>query len=636
MKNIHLLLVLFLIPVLSHAQDESPNPTDVIIKHGIDESEVMEIASWLTDVYGPRLTGSPMLDKATEWATGQLEEWGMSNVHLHEWGPFGRGWELEHFEMHAEGPSYWPIIAYPKAWSPSVKGKGSVIYLEIYEEEDIEKYRGQLEGKFVLIDTIRNVSPPFEAKGKRHDVESLFNMATAGQPTPRPRRRNRVGGFNMNKAIWTMLEEEKPIAVLDRSYKGDLGTVFVSGARTAEGRARDSAKVVVPQATLSVEHFNRIHRMMLKGQDVQLSMDLKARYTNEEDGMEHNIIAEIPGTDLKDEVVMFGAHIDSWHTGTGATDNGAGSSVMMEVARILLKTIEETGIQPRRTLRLALWTGEEQGLYGSRNYVGDFFADFGDSGYTPQEMKPENENVSAYYNLDNGTGKIRGVYLQGNDGVRSIFREWLEPFEDMGAQTLTLSNTGGTDHLPFDGVGIPGFQFIQDPMAYFSRTHHSNMDNWDHLVEEDLSQAATIIASFVWNTSQRDDKLPRKKSQDEEMEEKRAKKKASKAFRIVEPAGSWSYEVEIPGMQVTGDMVIVKNGDKYDITMTSDYAPDEKEVIEGVETKDNAMMYNYQSDAQGMLIEIKMNLDFSENSMEGMMTAGTFGTFPVKGTRKEM
>lgn len=520
MKRILFLFLFTVVAVIANAQEttEEIDVTSVIKKHGIDSSEVMEIASWLTDVYGPRLTGSPMLDKATEWASKQLQEWGMSNVHRHEWGPFGRGWELDHFEMHAVSPSYWPVIAYPKAWSPSVEGTGDVVYLAIRDSVDVEKYRGTLKGKLVLMDTIRDVDPPFEAMGRRHDTESLFNMATAGVPTPRPRRRNRVrGGFNLNRAIWEMLEAEEVLAVLDRSYKGDLGTVFVSGARTSDGSARDEDQTVVPQFTLSVEHYNRLMRMLQKGQSVKLNVEHKAHYTNK-DGMEHNLIAEIPGTDLKDEVVIFGAHLDSWHTGTGATDNGAGSSVMMEVARILLKTIEETGIQPRRTLRLALWTGEEQGLYGSRNYVGDKYAELGEGGWTPQEIYPEAEKVSAYYNLDNGTGKIRGVYLQGNAEVGPIFREWLKPFEDMDARTVTLNNTGGTDHLPFDGVGIPAFQFIQDPMAYFSRTHHSNMDNWDHLSGEDLSQAATIIASFVWNTAQRDARLPRKASADEGVE----------------------------------------------------------------------------------------------------------------------
>ncbi|MEL7161654.1 MAG: M20/M25/M40 family metallo-hydrolase, partial [Bacteroidota bacterium] len=303
--------------------------------------------------------------------------------------------------------------------------------------------------------------------------------------------------------------DEGAIAVLDRSYKGDLGTVFVSGARTGEGRSRDKDQTVLPQFTVAVEHYNRILRNLQRGVDVKLSVELEARYTNP-DEMEHNIIAEIPGTDLKDEVVMFGAHFDSWHTGTGATDNGAGSTVMMEAARILLETIKESGIKPRRTLRLALWTGEEQGLLGSRGYAKEHFAEFPPNSYTPQSFKPEQEKISAYYNLDNGTGKVRGVYLQGNEAVAPIFRAWLQPFADLDATTITLSNTGGTDHLTFDAVGIPGFQFIQEPMAYFSRTHHSNMDNLDHLSGEDLSQAATIIASFVMHSAMRDEMLPRK------------------------------------------------------------------------------------------------------------------------------
>ncbi len=617
------------------AQDD--DITDIIKKHGLEESQVMETASWITDVYGPRLTGSPMLDKATDWAKGQLEEWGMSNVHLDEWGPFGRGWQLDHFEMHAESPSYWQVIAYPKAWSPSVKGAGEVVYLDIRDSMDIDKYKGKLSGKFVLMDTIRNVKEPFEAHAKRHDAEGLFQMATAGKPTPRPRRRNRIGGgFNLNKAIWKLLEKEKPLAVLDRSYKGDLGTVFVSGARTGgNGRARDNDKQVVPQATLSVEHYNRILRLIDKGIAVKLNIDMKAQYTNP-DGMEHNIIAEIPGTDLKDEVVIFGAHFDSWHTGTGATDNGAGSSVMMEVARILLETIKESGVQPRRTLRLALWTGEEQGLYGSRAYVDEFYADFGESSFTPQSLKPANEKVSAYYNLDNGTGKIRGVYLQGNAAVGPIFREWLEPFEDLEARTITLNNTGGTDHLPFDAVGIPGFQFIQDPMAYFSRTHHSNMDNWDHLEADDLMQASTIIASFVWNTSQRDEQLPRKPSEEEKQEEKREKKKKKQggAMKVHDLSGDWEYTIDVPGMSYGGDMDIAKNGELYDITIKSDGS--EPTVIKGVESKDNNLKFSFNTSAQGMDIKLKMNLDFTEKELEGTVAAGTFGSFPVDGKRKKM
>lgn len=639
MKKLTLLLFLSFIIGQTQAQESSDEEAveviDVIKKHGLDEGQAGEIASWITDVYGPRLTGSPMLDKATEWAQSELKKWGMSNVHLDEWDDFGRGWEMNFFEMHAETPNYWPVLAYPKAWSPSVKGTGEVIYLNIQDEADIAKYKGKLAGKFVLMDTIRAVKEPFEAMSKRHDTEALFDMATAGSPTPRPRRSNRIGRFNLNKAIWTMLEEENPIAVLDRSYKGDLGTVFVSGARSAErGSVRKEGAKVVPQATLAVEHYNRIFRMMNKGLAVKLSMNLEAKYTNP-DGKEHNIIAEIPGTDLKDEIVIFGAHFDSWHTGTGATDNGAGSAVMMEAARILLETIKETGIQPRRTLRLALWTGEEQGLYGSRKYVEEFYADFGESGFTPQTLKPAHEKVSAYYNLDNGTGQIRGVYMQGNEAVRPIFREWLEPFEDLDAKTLTLSNTGGTDHLPFDAVGIPAFQFIQDPMAYFSRTHHSNMDNFDHLSVEDLEQSATLVASFVWNTAQRDEKLPRKPKEEEVREEKRKKKKMDKDFKILDLAGDWKYNINVSGMAMGGDMVLTKNGDKYDVKITSSQAPDEPVEVKGVENKDNNLKFSYSMDAQGMKIKVKMDLDFTAKKMDGTVAAGAFGSFPVTGKRKK-
>ncbi len=513
MKKLILLFAVLmpLMPLLAQQEsDASTDVIDVIRKHGLEQSQVMDIASWLTDVYGPRLTGSPMLDKATDWAVQTLTSWGMKNVHLDEWGPFGRGWELQHFEMHCEAPVYFPIIAYPQAWSPSTDGtvRGEVIYLDAASEEELEAYRGKLTGKFVFIDTLRVLEEWFDPLAKRFTAEELLKKANAGPPTPRPFRRMPRSGRSFYRTLRDFLYQEKPLAVVDRSYKGDYGTVFVSGASAREGSARDEGAEVLPQITMSVEHYNRIFRLLQKGIPVTLSMEIQARYTNP-DGMEHNIIAEIPGTDLADEVVMFGAHFDSWHAGTGATDNAAGSAVMMEVARILLKTIEETGQQPRRTLRLALWTGEEQGLYGSRAYVKKYLAETDDLGNL-QNVKPDQEKISAYYNLDNGTGKIRGVYLQGNDQVRLIFREWLDRFEDLDASTLTLENTGGTDHLPFHAVGIPAFQFIQDGIAYWSRTHHSNMDVYDHLVADDLKQAATIIAAFVWNTAQRDEKLPRR------------------------------------------------------------------------------------------------------------------------------
>ena len=510
MKRLALFLLTLTISFISYAQSDETNAiVDIIKKHGLEQSKVMETASWMTDVYGQRLTASTGLEKANEWAKSELEKIGMSNVQLQEWGPFGRGWDMTHFEIHAESPTYWPIIAYPKAWSSSTKGSGDVVYLDVTNLNDLVTYKGKLSGKFVLLDSIRPVEEGFDPIAKRHDTESLLKLANANLPVPRERRGGNSTAAELRKATWELLEAEKPIAVIDRSYKGDLGTVFVSGARTAEGSARDNDKYVVPQITMAIEHYNRIFRMLDKGVPVTLSIDSQSEYTNP-DGMEHNVIGEIPGTDLKNEVVMFGAHYDSWHAGTGATDNGSGSAVMMEAARILLETIKETGIQPRRTLRIALWTGEEQGLHGSRNYVTQNYANADESGWGVASLKEDQKHVSAYYNMDNGTGKIRGVYLQGNQAVSPIFREWLKPFHELDAATLSLSNTGGTDHLAFDMAGIPGFQFIQEPIAYSTKTHHSNMDNFDHLVADDLKQAATIIAYFIWQTSQRDEKLPRK------------------------------------------------------------------------------------------------------------------------------
>ena len=493
-------------------------------KIGLEESQVMETASWICDVNGPRLTGSNALDNAQNWAVDYLKKMGLDNVNKEIWGEFGRGWQLDHFEMHAYTPQYWPVLAYPKAWSPSTKGdvKGEVIYLQANNEEDLLKYKGKLNNKIVMLDTIRDLKEWFDPMAKRYTDEEMETMAQAPVPTPRPRRDwQRTGGMNFNQQLWAFLHDEQPLCILDRGFKGDLGTVFVAGARSQQGkRAQDIDAEIIPQATLSVEHYNRLLRLLDKGITPVISFRIDAQYDLPHGGKEHNVLADIPGTDKSDEFVIFGAHFDSWHAGTGATDNGAGSAVMIEVARIIKEYMQRTGEKPRRTLRLALWSGEEQGLFGSVNYVRNHIAETERGGWIPKSLKPMQSKVSAYYNLDNGTGKVRGIYTQGNEAIAPVYKEWLAAFVDLGASTVTLNNTGGTDHLPFDAAGIPAFQFIQEPMAYFNRTHHSNMDNWDHLVADDMKQAATVIAAVVWMTAQREEMMPRKelKLADEETE----------------------------------------------------------------------------------------------------------------------
>ena len=499
---------------------------EILRKHGLENSQVMDHLSWICDVHGPRLTGSPNLARAQKWALATFENWGFANPHLEAWGPFGKGWQLDDFSMRVVGENPWPVLAWPKAWSPSLPGpvEGEAVMVGDLTREELEAL--DLEGKIVLIQSTRKVNEPFEPDAKRHDATSLLALADGTRASRRANRRSAPAGdsrrtFMRRGAVLETIWKKGPLAILDRGSKGDYGTIFVSSCSipTPQGTPRNErprpwapkGHKVIPQMTLAVEHYNRICRMLKKGVKVRLALALKTTF-NDDDPMQYNVLAEIPGTDPKigDEVVMLGAHFDSWHSGTGATDNGCGSAVMMEAMRLIDTLIKETGVKPRRTIRVALWSGEEQGLIGSRAYASQHFAKSGGRGRPPEAVLPEHAKLSGYYNLDNGTGRIRGVYLQGNEGVAPIFRAWLKPFHDLDASTITLSNTGGTDHQAFDGVGLPGFQFIQDTVSYGPRTHHSNMDNWDHAIEADMKQAATIAASFAWHTSQRDEMLPRK------------------------------------------------------------------------------------------------------------------------------
>lgn len=493
---------------------------------GLHHSHSMELLDWLANVYGARLTGSPEHKAAADWAVKQLGAMGLENAHLDEWGPFGKGWTLKHFSLGMLEPKTIPLIAYPRAWSPSTKGtvKGSVIYLHANSLQELAAYKGKLKGKFVLLDSIRALSPNFSPNASRTPDSVLLKMANADVPLPRGsngNRRDSTARMAMRadaKLLSAKLElcrEEGVLAILDDTH-GDGGTIYVAAASEPQpdnapmGKRVNSwdadAPPIVPQVSVTTEHYNRIHRILQKGLPVTLDMNLEVEMTKEQDSW--NVIAEIPGTDLKDEIVMVGGHLDSWHAGSGACDNGAGAVASMEAVRIL-KALD---LKPRRTIRIALWSGEEQGLLGSRAYVvknfgsrdGDFRNPRG-----PVVKKAEYDKLSAYFNNDYGSGKIRGIYEMGNDELRPIFRAWMESLRDIGVETITPNNAGGTDHLTFDGIGLPGFQFIVDPIEY-GRTYHSNMDAYERVLPEDAMQAATVMAAFVYDAAMRDAKLPRK------------------------------------------------------------------------------------------------------------------------------
>jgi hypothetical protein len=478
-----------------------------IKSEAFEDSKVMEHMFYLTDVNGPRLTGSPGFRAASDWALGRLREYGLSNVKLEKWGPFGRGWTCTHFEAHLLEPGYVPLIGIPLAWTAGTEGTitAEPVMAIIRSDEDMEKYRGKLRGKIVLAEPARDVAFRTTSLGKRLNDADLTETGQAPDPsTPPafgPRAPHAPGAKTpeeqrkFRERLSAFLKEEGALLSLSSGYNGDGGTVFA----TSGGPYDASKPIALTAVAITPEHYNRIVRLVEHKIPVKLQFNIQNQFFNENLDST-NIIAEIPGNAKKDEIVMLGAHFDSWHGGTGATDNAAGSSIVMEAARIL-KTLD---LKMDRTVRLALWSGEEEGLLGSKAYVKEHFAD-------PETMKVTGEHarIAGYFNYDNGTGKIRGIYLQGNDMVRPIFEAWLAPLKDLGATTVSIRKTGGTDHLSFDAVGLPGFQFIQDPMEYSTRTHHSNMDVYDHIQPGDLMQASAVMASFVYQTAVRDEMLPR-------------------------------------------------------------------------------------------------------------------------------
>jgi hypothetical protein len=503
--------LLFLAPLLSVAQQTEQVDLNTI--HRIKEetlgrsSKVMDHVFYLTDVNGPRLQNSKGYRAAGDWAVKRLKEYGLSNVHLETWAPFGKGWNLEYYSGHMLEPQYQPIIATPVAWTAGTDGvvTGSPILVTPQTQEQLDAFKGKLAGKIVLISPKRDLAMSTTPLGVRlSDAElqeiqtaqiqipGLFGRGGPGGPPGMPGGRGGVAGGLSPAIVQNFLKTEKPALVIQVSMRGDGGTLM--GGGMANRTVTDN----LPTLVMAAEHYNRIVRLIEHQIPVKLQFEIKTSFDDVE---AFNVIAEIPGNAKKDEVVMVGGHFDSWHYGTGATDNAVGSAIGMEV----LRTLKTLNLNMDRTVRLALWGGEEQGLLGSRAYVKAHFAD-------STTMKPtaEFEKVAGYWNVDNGTGKIRGIYLQGNEMCRPIFEKWLEPFKDMGATTITNRNTGGTDHQAFDRVGLPGFQFIQDTMDYETRTHHTNMDVYDRIQATDAMQMSAIEASMVYLTAVRPEKLPRK------------------------------------------------------------------------------------------------------------------------------
>lgn len=509
--------MLLSLPLALQAQDEKIDNAVMqkIRTEGLEHSQVMDIAFHLTDVSGPRLTASPGFMRAANYAKETLAGWGLKNAQIDPWGEFGKGWELEKSYLAVTAPYYKPLTAYPKSWCSGTKGlqNAEILVISAKDSTELLQYKGKLKGKIIILDAPVAYKQSFKADANRYTDAQLDTMAMAkptggrrGQGGPgngdtaamRRIMSQRMAGARTGVILKEMAKAEGAVAILSVGAKNHDGTLFTQGGGSYKPADPENFLDIM----LGIEDYNTILRLSKAGIPVKMDVDVKTKFQTK-DFQGYNVIAEIPGTDpaLKDEVVMVGAHLDSWHTATGATDNAAGSAVMMEALRII-KTL---GISPKRTIRIGLWSGEEEGLLGSRGYVKKTFAD-----PATMQLLPAHEKFSAYFNIDNGSGKIRGIYLQGNEACRAIFTQWLAPFNDLGAKTVTISNTGGTDHQSFDAVGLPGFQFIQDPLEYDSRTHHSNMDSYDHLIEDDLKQIATIVAAFVYDAAERQEKLPRK------------------------------------------------------------------------------------------------------------------------------
>jgi carboxypeptidase Q len=530
-----LVIVLF---TLSPSQDRGVRPAAAagpdkadtamvsrIWEEAVNRSRLMETLSYLTDVIGPRIPGSPAMSKGHDWAVARFKEYGMVNVAVEPSGEFGPGWQNEYVSAHLMAPAYQPIVAYPVPWTMSTKGEvtGQPILAVIRSKADMEKYKGKLKGAIVFTQPPRQTHPSFTPAAKRYSDDDLKKLTE----TPIPIKPAQDGAKKPDELKWEDLvafyrAEDVGVLVETSSGRSDYGTVHVDAYKSMG--ADHLIPNQSPRIVMAAEHYARICRIMDFKVPVTLEVEVRNTFYDK-DLQGYNVVAEIPGTDKKDELVMLGGHFDSWAGGTGAVDDAAGSAVVMEAMRIL----KALGVKPRRTIRAALWTGEEEGFYGSRGYVYKHFGDTDKKSLEQLDLrsyeeswrsplgdskrliaKPDYDRISGYFNYDNGSGRIRGIYIQENFQVKPIFEEWMKPLQDLGVTTIALQSTEGTDHLPFDYIGIPGFQFIQDPLDYFPNLHHTNQDVYDHCVAEDLVQSAVVMAVFVYQTAMRDERLPRK------------------------------------------------------------------------------------------------------------------------------
>jgi carboxypeptidase Q len=467
---------------------------------GLQHSQVGKIVAYMSDVIGPRPTGSPEIDRANKWAAAKMKDWGMTNVALEPYENFGVGWALRYVSAHLLEPHYAPLIAISVEWGSSTKGKiaGAPLYVDIKSKDDFAKYKGKLGGRIVLYEPPKPVPTQFTPDARRHDAASLAALSETPVRAAAPPDADYVRTFDDDLEDFFRAEGVGVLVSSSGAARREYGTVTARGVRQARDPKRPRP---LPEVILAAEHYNRVHRIIEEFKEpAKMEVEVRTEFYDK-DLRGYNVVGEILGTDKAGEVVMLGGHIDSWSPGTGAADDASGCAVALEAARIL-KTL---GVKPRRTIRVVLWSAEEKGWVGSKAYVEKHFGDT-----TTMKLKPEHAKVAGYFNFDNGSGRIRGIYAQSNAAVMPIFEAWLEPFHDLGATQVVMRDTGGSDHGALDYIGLPAFQFIQDPLDYGTRVHHTNMDVFDHLSVEDLMQASVVMAAFVYNTATREEMLPRK------------------------------------------------------------------------------------------------------------------------------